>query len=122
MLLPLAQRCTDCIMLSGWGWMHGWPACGVGDDLQVTDCREETPKYPIFRNYIRQKQPVVGAVKGSFSGGTIQTFVNYMRDRINDPMLAKLTSHPYCLIPQFPDLTYPGMEVLADKGGQWSPQ
>lgn len=65
---------------------------------------------------------VVRVVMGGFSGGTIQSFIHYMKERIRDPVLAKLVSHPYALIPEFPDMTHRQAEALPDKGGEWGPQ
>jgi short subunit dehydrogenase-like uncharacterized protein len=62
------------------------------------------------------------AVMGGFSGGTIQSFVNYMKERFQDPKLAKLVSHPYALIPEFPYMSHSQAEALPDKGGVWRPQ
>lgn len=59
---------------------------------------------------------------GGFSGGTIESFVQFMRDRIEDPALAKMVSHPYSLIPHFPDMKYAETEALPDKGSSWGPQ
>jgi short subunit dehydrogenase-like uncharacterized protein len=77
---------------------------------------------PLVTACALQQGAFVAAVMGGFSGGTIQSFVTYMRDRNSDPKLAKILAHPYSLIPEFPYMSHRDAEALPDKGGKWRPQ